>query len=95
MNKLLTSIITLVPNVIQLFKKPTPQIGKDITSAGKSLLVAGVTASGSVSIIDSSLLDDTTALIVAMTQFLGALSAFIGTIVIAVGKSQTTNNQIE
>jgi len=92
---ILNSILTFVPNIIQLFKKPTPQIGKDISSAGKSFLVAGITATSSASLIDASILDDTTALIVAMTQFLGALSALIGTIAIAVGKSQTNNSAIE
>ncbi|NCN86775.1 hypothetical protein GW932_02990 [archaeon] len=92
MTQFLKPIITLIPTVIKLFKKQTPKVGNKIANAGIKLLTGGLAATGSASLIDASSLDNITALVVAITQMLGALSALVGTIAIAVGKSQIKEN---
>ena len=87
---ILKSVITLVPTVIGLFKKDTPNKGNDIAKAGKALLAAGGTGLVVSSNIPST--DEITNIIVAITQLVSAVTAMVGAIAIAVGKSQTKDN---
>ncbi|MAL19392.1 MAG: hypothetical protein CL670_04395 [Balneola sp.] len=85
MKKLLKSVIKSVPTLITLFKKETPQEGKDIAKSGlTSLGISGMITTGR---INAGELDETVLIILAIVEAIGYV---YGIVALIAGSSQNT-----
>ena len=84
----LKGIISIVPDVIGLFKKPTPEKGKQIAKSGTALTTIGAGILGTSLAIDPATLDGINLIIVNITTLVGAVTSLLGTIAVIAGKSQ-------
>lgn len=83
MKKLLRNVIKSVPTLITLFRKETPQEGKDIAKSGlTSLGISGVITTGR---INAGEMDETVLIILAIVEAIGYV---YGLIALLVGSSQ-------
>jgi hypothetical protein len=83
MKKLLRNVIKSVPSLITLFRKETPQEGKDIATSGlTSLGISGMITTGR---INAGELDETVLIILAIVEAIGYV---YGVIAFIAGSSQ-------
>lgn len=83
MKKLLRNLAKSVPTLITLFRKETPQEGKDIAQSGlTSLGISGMITTGRISVGE---LDETVLIVLAIVEAIGYI---YGAIAILVGSSQ-------
>ncbi|WP_409029502.1 hypothetical protein [Gracilimonas sediminicola] len=88
MNKLLRNVLKSVPTLITLFRKETPQEGKDIAKSGlTSLGISGMITTGR---INAGEIDETVLIILAIVEAIGYV---YGVIALIAGSSQ--NSEVE
>ncbi len=92
--ELLPKIIGLaVPAVKKLAAKETPKVGQKLAETGAKLLIGGgavVTAGASIQLPEAP--ESWMLLLQQATAFVGAITTLIGTVMVLVGKTQTTDN---
>jgi len=85
MKKLLRNIIKSVPTLITLFRKETPQEGKNIAKSGlTSLGISGMITTGRINVGE---VDETVLIILAIVEAIGYV---YGIIALIAGSSQNT-----
>ncbi len=90
MKKILRNVIKSVPTLITLFRKETPQEGKDIAKSGlTSLGISGMITTGR---INAGEIDETVLIILAIVEGIGYI---YGVIAILAGTSQVKKPQIK